>query len=194
MLTFIKKNKLLSILVFMTIITLFLGILLPSVIDDNTKKEIKIRVQELEKNIQEGKTSSKLGPIILNKSLTTFFIWVVGISVIGIPILIWIYLTQVLLVSSEGSFLFLFLKQKKVLFSTLYLVPQTINTVIYFLLVDYAIQYSIFLIQLLFGKKEGNIHLITKKYLKIGIISILLMILNSLLEIYLLPELLKIFI
>ena len=193
MIVFLKRNKIFTILVCITVVTSLIGLLLPSVIKEDTKKEITENIITLKEDLQNQEiTKEKIKTLPLENLLTITFIWLLGISVIGIPILCIIYMTKVLLISSELTFLLINIKNFKILWIPIYLIPQIIKIIIDFILVYYAIQYSVFLIKLLFFQKEYVRTRITIRYLKILAISSILIILNSLIEIYLVPLLLKI--
>ena len=175
MITFLKRNKTFTILLFITALTALLGLLLPSILKEDTKEEIKENIISLQEEIQNKNISSKKDKTIILKDLgTTSFIWLLGISIIGIPIICIIYILKVLLVTTELTFLLINLKYINIIYIPIYLFPQIVKTIIYFLLMYYAINYSIFLIKHLFLKKEYSIQEITSRYLKVLVISIFL--------------------
>lgn len=180
----IKKNKLLFLMLILTIISFLAGIVFNILIDENTKKIIKNNINLLIDN--------KLiipSNIFINNIIVTIIIYLLGISVIGLIIILPIYLFKAFILSFETVSLLSTLKLKNILVILLYLLPNTINTIIYFIICYYAITYSLYLIRNIFFNKKYNMYLITKKYLLIFILSLIFIILSSSLEVFILPKL-----
>lgn len=193
--TKIKQNKVLFVLIILSLITLLSGILLPTTLKKEDKKEIEKNITTLEKQIKEKKITSKknITHTIENNLINTTTIWVLGISIIGIPIILIIYLGNLLVFSLELIFLILKKKTLSIVLIPIYLLPSLLKLIIYFLLSFYAIHYSCILIKLLFFKKEYPIKKITRNYFKIFIISLVGMTMISLIELFLIPKLLLLF-
>ena len=141
------------------------------------------------KNNPKGNISKTLTNNILSMTL----IWTLGISIIGIPIVIIYYLTKLLTYTLEIIFLIINHKLISILFIPIYSIPYIINIMIYFILTYYSIAFSLILIKHLFMKKSYNIKEITKKYIKLYFILLIGIIMNSLIEIYVIPNILKFF-
>ena len=180
----IKKNKLLFIMISLTIISYILGIIFNVLIGENSKEIIKNNINLLVEN--------KLiipSNIFINNITITIIIYLLGISIIGLLIILPIYLFKVFILSFETISLISTLKLKNILVIIIYLLPNIINTIIYFMICYYAISYSIYLVRNIFFNKKYNMYLITKKYLLIFIISLIFIILSSSLEVFILPKL-----
>ena len=193
MIRFLKRNKYLSCILIITIIVLLIGLLLPSLISKEDRKDISNNIIELDKNIK-GNHYKEKKTIFLSSTFYIGLIWLLGISIIGIPIILSIYMIKVILLGTESVFLLLNLNKISILSIIIYVIPNIISVLLYFFLIYYALSYSIFLIKLLFLKKSFNILSITKQYIKVLLIIILINLLNCILEIYILPNILKIFI
>lgn len=186
----IKKNKLLAILLIISILTLILSLFLTSTINNTVKKDINKNIINILSNKEEQKaliTDKTIINSIFQKISITGIIWILGISIIGIPITILIYITKVILL---GWNLFFMIKNSKInncLFIISYLLPDSITILILFFLTYYSLTYSILLIKLLFRKKHIPISNITKNYIKILIISIILELIITIIEVYLIP-------
>jgi len=196
MISFLKKNKIFSILLFLTLITSIIGLFIPALLKDDDKKIVIENIEFLEKQIQTGSLSMERGSeVIVENIFTTGLIWALGISIIGIPIIIFLYLSKVLLLSTELSFLLTTIKGFHSLWIPIYYFPMFLQMFLLFLLVYYAVNYSLFFIKVLFLKQEcSTIRPVTIKYLKILGFSIVITLLNVGIEIYLIPKILKIFI
>ena len=189
---YIKKNKLLKILLIITILTVLISIYLTATIDKSTKEEITNNIITLKNTLKTSKVSN-LGiftKTLSNNLITTSIIWLLGISIIGIPIVLGIYLFKVLLLSLEIIFFIINIKYTNIFFIIIYLLPSILNIFLYFILLYYSINYSIILIKVIFLKKDYKLKLITKRYIKILIFVLISMFISSLIEILLIPRIL----
>ena len=84
------KNKLLSILIILGFISIVLGILFPAIITNENKELIHQSISSFITGIKDGKTNyiSAFISSITNNILVFFFIWILGISIIGIPVIL----------------------------------------------------------------------------------------------------------
>lgn len=189
----LKKNKLLKILVIITILIILISIYISATLDKQVKEEITNNIITLKNNIKTSKISNIniFTKTISNNLITSSIIWLLGISIIGIPIILGIYLFKVLLVSLEIIFFIINIKYTNIFFIIIYLLPSILNIGLYFILLYYSINYSIILIKVLFLKKEYKLKLITKRYIKVFLFILIGMIISSLIEILLLPSILK---
>jgi len=189
---YIKKNKLLKILLIITILTVLISIYLTATIDKSVKEEITNNIITLKNTLKTSKVSN-LGiftKTLSNNLITTSIIWLLGISIIGIPIVLGIYLFKVLLLSLEIIFFIINIKYTNIFFIIIYLLPSILNIFLYFILLYYSINYSIILIKVIFLKKDYKLKLITKRYIKILIFVLISMFISSLIEILLIPRIL----
>lgn len=119
-------------------------------------------------------------------------IWILGLSIIGVLVNIFLTFIKGFLVGFSISSLFLTYSYKGVLASLLYTFPaQIINIFVVSILSIYSIMFSKNLLQIISSKTNTNNRLILKKYIVILIISIILSFISSLLEVYLFPNILK---
>ena len=98
-----KKNKLLAILLLIIVITQLIGILIPIFIPNNTKEEITNNILIWQDNIKNQ--SNNIKKTIINNESFIITIWLIGISIIGIPIILLIYLSKLLVCVLELIFL-----------------------------------------------------------------------------------------
>lgn len=186
------KTKKIFILIFLiTIITFILGILLVS-IESKTNKELIINsLETFFNNIKDNKVNTQN---ILYKSLTSnliinIIVWLLGISIIGLPIILIILGFKSLTLGFTISSILYTYKLNGIIKVLIYIIPNIINLFILFVLAYYSINFSIMLFNYLFRKKEYNKKLIVNRYLKLLIISIIISILTSVIETFILPKL-----
>ena len=189
---YMKKNKILLLLVLLSIIIIIIGIFIPALLPNKVNKEINSNIKNLLIQIKENKKIINTTPYItfIGNIITTLIIWSLGISIIGIPIIIFYYSIKSLYLSVEIILLLKNISQCNILFILIYSIFSILNILILFILVYYACNYSIILIKTLFMKKEYKIKKITYNYFKILIIIIILTTIYSITEIFILPKLL----
>lgn len=191
MLKFIKNNKLLFILIVLTLISLIFGILFNTLIDTSTKKDITNNINSLITNYNSQSNLIKsFIPTFTSSLFLDLLIWIFGISIIGCIIVLFLFLFKVFIFGFEFVSLLVNLNIGRIIFIIIYMLPSLFNLVIYFILTLFSISYSISLFKILFFKKNYNLSNITKKYIKILGISLLFSFLSSIIEVFIIPKIL----
>lgn len=186
------KTKKLFILVFaITLLCFLAGMLLISMLSKSNKELIINSLNNFYTSLKENKISSTnlLYKTMTSNLILNIIIWILGISIIGIPIVIFILGFKSLSLGFTISSLIYTYKFNGLLKAIIYLIPNIINIFIVFVLVYYSISFSINLFNYLFRKIEFNKRVIVKRYLKLLIVAILLSILTSVTESFILPKL-----
>ena len=193
MIKYFKKNKTMTLLVIMTVVIFIIGLLLPSIINNNIEKEINNNLNSFIQAIKNSKLNyiSLFRDMITNKLLLIVIIILLGVSVVGIPIIILLYASKVLIGGLELSFLIQNIRSYNLLFIIVYLLPKLFDLLLLGLLIYYALNFSIFMIRILFINKQINVSKITFKYIKICIIITILSIFINLSEYFLYTKVLK---
>ena len=97
MIKFIKNNKLLFILIVLTLITLISGIFFNTLIDISTKKDITNNINSLITNYNSQSNLIKsFIPTFSSSLFLELLIWIFGISIIGCIIVLFLFLFKVL--------------------------------------------------------------------------------------------------
>lgn len=195
MISFLKRNKLFTSLLLITVIILLIGILLPGVIDKSIKDNISNNIIKMISDLKTNRVGvlTNFKNTLFSNYSNIIIIWLLGISIIGIPIILFLYIMKVLLLGLELTFLLINIKSYSIIFIIIYLIPIIFNILVLFFLVYYSLTYSIILIRLLFLKKEYNLKLINRRYIKIFIVCLILSLLSTLIEVLLLPKILIFF-
>lgn len=195
----IKKEK--NILLFNTIIFLVgvvLGSLFINFITNDDKKLLIEQVSTFFSNIKKL-TSDIFGfesflSILFNNLLVLSIIFVLGISMIGIPIVIFILFFKGFMLGTTISTIILKYSIKGIVGAILYIFPVCILTIcVYLFMCFYAIYVSKKFLRAFLKKDSLNFKQFLGKYLLSFIVSIILILLLSLLDAYLTPLLLKLF-
>lgn len=188
-----KTNKTLATLLILTIISFILGILFIAILDDSNKVIITKSITNFFKcisknnlNYQNAITTSLLNNIIVN-----LLVWILGISIIGLPIVTMIQMIKTFILSFSMTSIIYTYSLKGIIPCIIYIIPHIINLFITFVMVYYSINFSVLLWNYLFRKKDYNRKVIVKRYLKVLIFTTVTLIISSLIEIFLIPSILK---
>lgn len=181
-----KSNKIfISVL---TIIAIISGALFYFKLNLDDQNLIKTYFSNL---VINNEYNSLVGLLGIN-FLLLLVIWLLGISIIGLIINLFIYFAKVFLMSLEITTLINLYKGKGILIALLNVFPhQIFNLLIFSILVIYAINVSLTLIVSILKKETISFGNIMKSYNKIFAISLVLLIITVIYEYYLAPIILK---
>jgi len=189
----VKFDKSLVIfLLVLGIVGLVSGAFFVTVLNNTDTELVKNHLQNFVNNIENGNLDYLY--VFKNNIFTNLFyvliIWLLGISVIGLPILVIIYFSKTFILGfSIGSIISVY-KLKGILFSIVYVFPgQVFNLIAIFILTMYSISFSIKLIYAVFRKKTIDFKFLINKYMLILVICAGVIILTSLYDTFLMPRL-----
>lgn len=190
--TEIKQNKLLLLLTILTVISIIIGLLFPSLLKDNDQELIKNSITEFIKKINENKLNHL--EILISSSwnniLITIILLVLGISLIGIPIIVIIHIFKCFITGFSITSILITYGPKGIITAIIYSIPNILNTLGSLLISYYAISFSITIFKCIFKKENKNWNSITKQYTKLTIFFILYSVIISILESYVIPNIL----
>lgn len=190
-----QKKKYIFLLV-IVIVGLIFGIVFSQVISKSDKLVVDNTVTNFFSSIEKGRIDYKDGlkSSVLSNILYLSSVWFLGMSVIGLPIVIFLlFMKGFILGFSIGSIIRIY-KLKGIIGAFLYIFPHHIISIIVSILISfYAVMFSIKLFKYLFLHQEINFKSLMKKYFKILLICFISFIICSLLETYLSPILINIF-
>lgn len=189
----ISKNKLLLFLIIITIISILLGIFFIAVISNDNQELIKSTINSYFLDINENKIKyfKNLWSILTNNLFLILFIWIMGISIIGIIISLILLIYKSFLIGFSFTSILYTYGFKGLISGIIYIFPEIINLFIVFILTYYSISFSILLFNYLFKKKEYN-RIFVRRYLKLLVISSLIIIFSTLISTFVIPNLLRI--
>jgi len=190
-----KSNKKMTIILLgITIIGIIAGSIFMTFITD-TDKTLSA---EYLKSFFDNIVSNKLDYIstLKNNFLSSFIyisvIFLLGISVIGVPIALIMYFIKSFTLGFSITTIILNYNLKGILYSVIYIFPSHIIRLFLFtMLVMYAIKVSSYLIYAIFNKLEINFKDIMNKYFKVFIICLIGITVTAILDTFLTPFLLK---
>lgn len=129
---------------------------------------------------------------ISSNLIITIIIWLLGISVIGLPIIIFLFFYKCFVIGFAISSILMKYKVKGLLLSIFYIFPHhIINILLTMILISYAFIISIKIIGAVIKRKEMSFKDITYKYLVILGLTCFVLIISSLYEAFIVPKLIK---
>lgn len=190
-----KINYIVITILFLGVIT---GAIFSTMIDLNDKKLVLEKIQLFISNINAGNInniSALKNSIIINLSYS-FLIWILGLTIIGVIINIFLlYLKGFIFGFSLSAFILTY-SYKGIILSILYtLFGQLLNIIVIIILTIYSIMFtSNFIKQILKTKQNINIPKYFKNYSIIFAITIIISLISSISEVFLFPTLIHLLI
>lgn len=187
----LKDKKQFIIIFVICIVAFIIGVLLPSILNEENRKIIQTSLNSFFDTIKNNqlKTNELLFKILTSNIIIDLILWLLGISIIGIPIVIILLGYKSLSLGFTISSIISTYKLNGVIKALIYIVPNIINLFIFFVISYYSISFSLMLFNYLFRKKEYNKRIIVNRYLKLLVISIIILIFSSVIETYVVPKL-----
>ena len=193
----IKQKKLYRIIITLMIFGIISGILFIFFISKESKTKALVSIKNFF-DLKNTSTGINYGKSLLNTLVNNIgyvlLIWLLGISIIGLPITIVLAFMKSFIVGFSISSIVSCYKAKGILGAFLYVFPhQIIILFIYLLLSFYSISFSIKLFKSLFLKQTINFRVVMQKYIKILLISLIGIIIVSLYEVFISTYFIKLF-
>lgn len=162
-----------------------------------SQNEIKV-VKDILGNFFDSVKGNSInyGNVLVNSFISEFVIilivFILGFSMIGIPVTIFLVFMKGLTLGFTLSSLISMFSYKGVIFSFIYIFPAHLFSIFNLLLISfYSINFSLLLIKTVFKKRPINMGREFKKYGVVLLINFVVTILYSLSESYLFPNVLK---
>ena len=198
-LALILPNKKVNLFViFIVVLGIISGSLFLMVLNENDKSEVINEISTFMTNINTNNINNlnSFKNSLIEGMILIILSWILGMSIIGVIFnIFFIYMKSFTIGFSISSFILVY-KYKGILSSLIYVIPsQLINILIILILGVYTLLFSKYLFKMIFLKdKTVNLGKFFKKYVLVFGICIILCVISSLCEAYLLPSLLKVMI
>ncbi len=176
------------------IISLIFGTLFITILNDSDKLLVTNQINEFFKNIADNKyiANENLVNNLLNNNVYGIVLWIIGISIIGIPVIICMFFYKGFVLAFTISSLIYNFKVEGVFLSFIYVFPHMIiSLIVYFILTYYSFHLSIKLLRKILNKEDFKLKFYIRKYIFILLLSVITLSLCSLYETYVVPYLLK---
>ena len=192
----IKYNKrTMLFLTILVIIGIISGAFLSVVLNSNDKQLVSDNIKSFIENINSYNNINIFKNTILINILMVLGIWLLGISVIGLIIVIFFVFWKAFTLSFTISSFILTFNIKGIILAFIYIFPHLIiNLLIIMYVGSFAIKFSTLIIRCIFNKVNLDLRKLMIVYFKVLLISIIIIIVTSLFESFIMPLFLKYFI
>lgn len=184
-----------KVLLFLTIICIIgfiTGSVFMTVLSSSDKNMIISSLDEFITGYGQINTKTELiNSLVINISYL-LIIWILGISILGLPVVILILFIKSYLLSFTISSFILKYKFKGILLGIVYNLPHNIiNLILYIYIGIYSIKISSYIISVIIHKKTLDFKNALNRYIVILILALILVVLTSLYEAFIMPFLLN---
>ena len=190
----VKHNKSVYIsLIAVVIIGLIFGSLFITILSHDDKTLLTSEISTYFNMIKDNKYNMNAYLFSnLKNILYAFILWILGISVIGLPIIICMLFYKTFTLAFTVTSLIYHFKIEGMLISFIYIFPHLIiNLIIYFILTYYSFNMSLKIIRVIFNKEDFSVKRHFKKYAFILAISIVMLVITASYEAYIMPYIIK---
>ena len=187
------NKKIFVFLIVLSVIALIFGSVLPIFLSVDDKK----LVSDYLISFVDGVKNNLDYVFLLKNSLINncgfmFLIWLLGISIIGVPIVLFLFFSKCFILGFSITSIILNYGFEGVLISLCYVFPHhIINILTLILITNYSLIFSLKLIFLIIKKHDFNISIAFNKYFKIFMLGLFLMVMCSLYETFVNPIVLQ---
>lgn len=187
------NKKIIVFLISLSIIALIFGSCLPIFLSAEDKQ---ISSEYMLNFLNEIKTNYNnlflLKNSLINNCGFSFLIWLLGISIIGIPIIIFLFFSKCFILGFTITSIIINFGFKGILFALSYIFPHNIiNILVFSVITCYSLIFSLKLILFIFKKHEFNIRVGFNKYFKIFCFCVLIIIVCCLYESFINPYVMR---
>ena len=186
------KNRIMLFFIVLFIVGIIAGSLFTTFLSISDKEIVINYMNEYFNNLDNINYLETLKSSISSNLLYTLVIWVLGISIIGIPLIFVIFISIAFILGFSISAIVLNFGFNGILISLAYIFPfEIINAFIFAFLSMYAFVFSINLIRNLFKSCNIDMKLLFSKYKNILFVSLIIILLSTLLGNFLTPIIIK---
>ena len=178
------------------IIGIITGSIFMVVLNKNDKETVLKSIKDFFENLMnnEFNFTTTFKNTIISNFLFSLIIWIIGISVVGVLVVIFIVFYKSFTLGFTIASIIYTYSVKGCLIALLYMFPHmVINILILLYLSSYSIKLSIILIKSILRKDSFNFKSFINNYLKIYLITLIVLIISSLYESFIAPVLLRYF-
>src|SRR5574344_1297075 len=176
---FKTKNKLMFFLIILFIVGIIAGSIFVFLLKDADKTVLSQYMKDYFSNLDKIDYIKSLKYNLSTNIIYVFLIWILGISIIGVPIIIIIYFVMSFILGFSISSIIYNYSFKGLLLGFTYIFPfEIINTFIFAIISMYAIVFSINLVNSLVKHKEEGFSTLFDKYKYILLIGLIIIIIS----------------
>jgi stage II sporulation protein M len=195
-LTTFKGQRIYLFLLIIFIIGVIFGSIFITILSDTDKSTVTTQITSFFDQIQSNKIDY-LGALKNSATSNLIYIvviWLLGISVIGIPIIILMMFLKGFIIGFSIAAIVAKYKILGLLGALTYIFPHIIISIlVIFMISFYALKLSFNLFRAVVERKSINFNEIVSRYSSVMLISIILMVVASLIEAFISPYIIKFF-
>lgn len=189
-----EQKRLYLFLIIIMILGLIAGIVYALIINKSDHNLVAESLNSFFLRVKESNIDYKSGIInsLIGNIFYVFFIFLLGISILGIPIIILCLFFKAFIFSFSITSIIYTYHLSGILKAITYVFPHQIITLLMALFLGfYAVYFGIKLFKYLFRRQEINLRSSMKRYLQVFTIVLLINIFCSFIEVFLAPSLIK---
>ena len=189
-------KKIMTFLNVIAIVGIIAGSIFMIILNKNDKETVLNSIKDFFDKLINNKLNfvGTLKNTVISNLLFSFIIWVIGISVVGVLIVIFIIFYKSFTLGFTISSIIYTYSIKGALLALVYVFPHmVINLLVLLYLSSYSIKLSIILIKSILKKDNLNFKAFINNYSKVFLISIIFLIVTSLYESFISPIILRYF-
>lgn len=190
----IANKRIILFLSGLSLIGLIFGSIFITIISKEDQSLIQSYIENFMNTVQAGKLNhmDAIKNTLVSSLSFTSIIWMLGISIIGIPIIIFMYFTKSFMIGFSIASFILKYKLKGLVYAVAYIFPHhLINLIVFTLLMVYSIKFSYYLLNSILKKKTIHFKNLMNPYLSILVIVVVTLLITSLYETFVVPYFIK---
>ena len=189
-----KERKKIIFLIVLALIGITMGSIFTTMLSQNDKVLAQTYIKDFITNINNNKLHylDSFKSAFMSNVILILTIWILGISIIGIPVNIFIYFVKTFVIGFSLSAFILTYNVKGCLLGLIYIFPHhIINIAIYILLLMFSLNFSLKILKSLKSKKQMSLRLTFNRYIVILVFTLIVTLLTTLTEVFVTPFIIK---
>lgn len=189
-----KERKKIIFLIVLALIGITMGSIFTTMLSQTDKALAQTYIKDFITSINNNKLNywDSFKSAFMSNVILTLTIWILGISIIGIPVNIFIYFVKTFVIGFSLSAFMLTYNIRGCLLGLIYIFPHhIINIAIYILLLMFSLNFSLKILKSLKSKKQMSLRLTFNRYIVILVFTLIITLLTTLTEVFVTPFIIK---
>lgn len=189
-----KERKKIIFLIVLALIGITMGSIFTTMLSQTDKALAQTYIKDFITSINNNKLNywDSFKSAFMSNVILTLTIWILGISIIGIPVNIFIYFVKTFVIGFSLSAFMLTYNIRGCLLGLIYIFPHhIINIAIYILLLMFSLNFSLKILKSLKSKKQMSLRLTFNRYIVILVFTLIITLFTTLTEVFVTPFIIK---
>lgn len=186
-----------TFLIGLTVIAIITGSIYGTILNSEDSKLVKESLEVFFNQIKSNELQylEIFKNSVISNIIFILIIWLLGISVIGIPVIVFMYFSKIFIIGFSVTSIIANYNVKGIGISLAYILPHhLINMLTYSLVIIYAFTLSIKIVQAIVKKKTIDFKPIMNRYINVLWISSVIIVGTGIIEVFVTPILISFFI